>query len=50
MDTGWKNWALTIGTAVAASLIATGHGQIVVGPLARAITMAWSLVHPLGPA
>jgi hypothetical protein len=30
MDTSWKNWALTIGSAAAATLIATGHEEIVI--------------------
>jgi hypothetical protein len=40
MNVTWKSWALTIGTAAVAILIATGHEQIVV----NAVTNAAALV------
>ena len=29
-DTSWKNWTLTITTAAAATLLATGNGQVLI--------------------
>jgi nucleoside-diphosphate-sugar epimerase len=40
MDTSWKNWALTIGSATTATLIATGHEKVVVD----AVTSAGALI------
>jgi hypothetical protein len=30
METSWKNWTLTIATAAAATLLATGNGQVLI--------------------
>lgn len=49
MDTGWKNWSLTIGATVVAGAIATGHGQLVAGVAAAAGDVVLWLIKPLGP-
>ena len=44
MDTSWKSWALTIGSAAAATLIATGHEKVVVDAVTAAgDTIVWVL-------
>lgn len=30
METSWRNWALTIGAAGAATLLASGNGQVII--------------------
>lgn len=34
MEIDWKDWAMAITTAAVATLIATGHGQIVIDLIA----------------
>jgi len=36
MDTSWRSWVLTIGSAAVATLIATGHEQVVVAAVSTA--------------
>jgi hypothetical protein len=44
MDTSWKSWTLTIGSAAVATMIATGHEQIVVDAVTTAGDVAvWVL-------
>lgn len=50
MDTGWKNWTLTLGATVVAGAIATGHGQLVADTAGAVADVAWWLIRPLGPA
>lgn len=46
METNWKTWTLTLASAAAATLIATGNGQILIDliastGIATADTMTW---------
>lgn len=50
MDTGLKNWALTIGSALVVAAIATGYGYVVADVVAAAGDVMLWLVSPLGPA
>lgn len=44
MDTSWKGWGLTIGSAAVATLIATGHEQVVVDAVTNAgFIVVWIL-------
>lgn len=49
MDTGLKNWTLTLAATAVVCAIATGHGQAVMGALAAAGDVALWLIRPLGP-
>lgn len=50
METGLKNWTLTIAATVVVGAIATGHGQLVADAAGAVADVAWWLVRPLGPA
>lgn len=49
MDTSWKNWALTMGSALVAGLLATGHGQVVATAGGHVVDAVLLVIAPLGP-
>lgn len=49
METGLKNWTLTIAATVVVGAIATGHEQLVAGVVVAAGDVALWLIRPLGP-
>lgn len=49
MDNTLRNWALTIGSALVASTIATGHGHLVASAFTAAGDVVLWLIQPVGP-
>lgn len=49
MHTSWKNWALTLGSAIVATLISTGHTGLVTDVVDQAAHVVLLIIAPLGP-
>jgi len=49
MDTSWKNWCLTLGSATIATLLATGHHEVVFTAARATGDYLLNLIAPLGP-
>ena len=50
METGLKNWTLTIAATVVVGAIATGHEQLVADAAGAVADAAWWIIRPLGPS